>query len=259
MKVIVTSGGTSEKIDDVRTITNMSTGRLGSLIANSFYNIDENIEIIYICSGSAVLPDIPCSIVKINSAIELKESLETILANQKIDAVIHAMAVSDYYVSGLCNLEKIISRVSENLYNYKESLKSSVDISNMIKTEIAENNIDAKEQKKIHSDIDDLIIFMKKTPKVINIIKKLQPKTILVGFKLLVNVSEEKLLEVGTNLLIKNKCDFVLANDLNNISKDYHKGILINSDSTYVHLESKDEIAKAITQNVVTKIRGEKD
>ena len=37
MKIIITAGGTSEKIDDVRTITNTSTGRLGYAIGTVSY------------------------------------------------------------------------------------------------------------------------------------------------------------------------------------------------------------------------------
>ena len=33
-KIIITAGGTSEKIDNVRKITNSSSGRLGMTIAN---------------------------------------------------------------------------------------------------------------------------------------------------------------------------------------------------------------------------------
>ena len=34
MKIIITAGGTSEKIDNVRKITNSSSGKLGLCIAN---------------------------------------------------------------------------------------------------------------------------------------------------------------------------------------------------------------------------------
>ena len=36
MNIIITSGGTSENIDNVRKITNTATGALGSIIANEF-------------------------------------------------------------------------------------------------------------------------------------------------------------------------------------------------------------------------------
>ena len=36
MKILVTAGDTYEPIDDVRKVTHMATGRLGSLIADEF-------------------------------------------------------------------------------------------------------------------------------------------------------------------------------------------------------------------------------
>ena len=36
MNILITSGGTSEKIDQVRSITNHSTGQLGKMIAERF-------------------------------------------------------------------------------------------------------------------------------------------------------------------------------------------------------------------------------
>ena len=49
MRVVITAGGTSEMIDSVRSITNKSSGKLGSLIAENFYNFDNNIEVVYDC------------------------------------------------------------------------------------------------------------------------------------------------------------------------------------------------------------------
>ena len=52
MKIIITAGGTSEKIDDVRTITNSSTGRLGYAIGKAFAeNHNDKIEKIYYLHG----------------------------------------------------------------------------------------------------------------------------------------------------------------------------------------------------------------
>ena len=56
MNVLVTSGGTTENIDTVRRISNMSTGKLGSLIAERFAD-EPNVErVFYICSKTALKP-----------------------------------------------------------------------------------------------------------------------------------------------------------------------------------------------------------
>ena len=58
MKIVITAGGTSERIDDVRTITNSSTGSLGFAIGQAFIrqakteeNPDGPIEKIYYLHG----------------------------------------------------------------------------------------------------------------------------------------------------------------------------------------------------------------
>lgn len=52
-KVIITAGGTSERIDNVRKITNSSTGKLGCTIANEILSTLEDVEIYYICSKTS--------------------------------------------------------------------------------------------------------------------------------------------------------------------------------------------------------------
>jgi phosphopantothenate-cysteine ligase len=95
---------------------------------------------------------------------------------------------------------------------------------------------------------------MNKTPKIIGMIKNLQPQTILVGFKLLNQVSHEQLIETGRTLLEKNNCDFVLANDLTSIQENNHVGYLINKDTTYQTYMSKEEIADGIAVSVIQKL-----
>ena len=70
-KIIITSGGTSERIDNVRKITNSSSGKLGSLIASKLIELNDfNIEkIYYICSKNAIKPT--------NTKIEIIEIVDT--------------------------------------------------------------------------------------------------------------------------------------------------------------------------------------
>ena len=52
MKIMITAGGTSERIDDVRTITNSSTGRLGYAVGKAFAEkYRDDIEKIYYLHG----------------------------------------------------------------------------------------------------------------------------------------------------------------------------------------------------------------
>jgi phosphopantothenate-cysteine ligase len=92
---------------------------------------------------------------------------------------------------------------------------------------------------------------MKRSPKVIRIIKELSPETTLVGFKLLSGVPHEELIDVGYRLLQKNKCDFVMANDLREIGGGMHKGYLIHTDKTYDSMNTNEEIAAMIVRRIL--------
>ena len=60
LNILITAGGTSEKIDDVRRITNTGTGALGAKVAEAFAETPvesgEGRYIVYICSERAVRP-----------------------------------------------------------------------------------------------------------------------------------------------------------------------------------------------------------
>jgi phosphopantothenate-cysteine ligase len=257
MKILITSGGTTEKIDEVRKIKNTATGRLGALIAEEF-SVQSNAEITYLCSTDAIIPKgTEIEIVRIESVSELTQTLTKLLSENKFNAVIHAMAVSDYMVQSVISAEDLAASVAETICNANQTANDFDSIVKTVFSAILDNDKNTN-SKKINSDIDNLMVCMAKTPKVIRLIRQLQEDTILVGFKLLVDVSESALLEVGYNLLLKNNCDFVLANDLTKIQGDTHKGLLIKPNFSYQIYNTKQEIACGIVENILAKIRGAK-
>lgn len=226
MKILITAGGTSEPIDDVRKITNRSTGKLGLAIGERLLlEYPDKLEKLYYLHGeTADYPGGPqVEPVRIGGTVDLKERLTEILTKDSIDAVIHSMAVSDYMVDKVTTVEAI-----------KTGVESA---------EITGN--------KISSSIDDLAIILKRTPKIIGIIKELSPRTKLVGFKLLSNVPHEELIAVAKGLMEKNRCDFVLANDLKEIGGGMHKGYLVHRDGRVDSMETKEEIAEMIARRVM--------
>lgn len=96
LKVLITSGGTSEEIDDVRVLTNKSTGRTAAAIADSL--IEAGMEVTYLHSTTAALPQFSCQKVSFSDFASLKTELSQSLKSAEFDTVIHAAAVSDYSV-----------------------------------------------------------------------------------------------------------------------------------------------------------------
>ena len=233
-KIIITAGGTSERIDNVRKITNSSSGKLGMAIADHLLKENDDLLIYYVCSKSSLKPsDERVKIIEIDGTMSLKNEVENLLLNEKIDYFIHSMAVSDYMTDYVTTIERI-----------KTSVRNSKDLNE------AFSNIEIINGSKISSYEDNLVIVLKPTPKIISIIKDLSPSTYLVGFKLLDGVPKEELIEVAKKLRDKNRCDLVVANDLSNIRNGKHIGYIIDKDDEIEESRGKDEIAKSLVRRI---------
>lgn len=219
-KYIITAGGTSEKIDNVRKITNSGTGKLGYIIANELLANYDDIMIYYVCSKGSYKPiDSKIEVFEVDGVLDLKERIEDLLINNKIDIFIHSMAVSDYMVDYVTNIESIMS-----------------------------NNIRKISGSKISSNEDNLVIVLKPTPKIISLIKNISKETFLVGFKLLDSVSKMELIDVAKKLRDKNNCDLVVANDLNNIRNGVHEAFIIDKNDNFEVASGKEDIAKKLVR-----------
>jgi len=104
---------------------------------------------------------------------------------------------------------------------------------------------------KIRSDMEDMLLFMERTPKIISLFQSLSPGSTLVGFKLLNNAPLETLIDRGFQILTQNKCSFVLANDLKDITGGRHIGYLIDKRKSFTRYASKTDIAAAIVSAAI--------
>jgi len=242
MNVLITSGGTIEKIDNVRSISNLSTGRLGSTIANSFLKNPVTNKIFYICSKTTILPESDeihpdnediLEVIYANSVTDVENAIEYVFSVAKIDIIIHSMAVSDYRVKSITTLSAL--RENDNISDFSATLTG---------------NNDGQTVGKISSKLDDMVLIMERTQKVISKFKELSPDSILVGFKLLDNVTLETLIDKGFEVLTTNNCSFVLANDLKDIRGNDHIGYLIDRNRCFARYTTKAEIANAIVRAV---------
>lgn len=93
-KVVVTSGGTIEPIDDARVITNRSSGKMGKALAEAAYRAGADVTLIH--AGHAVVSNLPINRISFHSSNDLSTILENELSDA--DILFHAAAVSDFTV-----------------------------------------------------------------------------------------------------------------------------------------------------------------
>ncbi|MCL2124570.1 MAG: phosphopantothenate--cysteine ligase [Oscillospiraceae bacterium] len=245
MNVLITSGGTTERIDTVRSISNMSTGSLGSMVADRFSGESSIEKIFYICGMSAIRPLSERVAVKpVDSVANLESVVRETLGSSDIDIIIHAMAVSDYRARSVMSADSLAGSIVSNLGKLMglDGSAASSAVLELLKSHESAISLEGK----ISSDMDGILLFMERTPKIIALFHELSPRSMLIGFKLLDNVPLDALMDAGYKLLIQNKCSFVLANDLRDISDKQHTGYLIDKEKNYTRHSSKAEIAAAI-------------
>ncbi|HFI0213205.1 TPA: phosphopantothenate--cysteine ligase [Streptococcus suis] len=224
MKLLITSGGTSEAIDQVRAITNHASGNLGKIIAEQALKDGHEVTLVTTKQAVKPHPQKNLSIIEITNVESLKSTLEPLVKTHH--ALIHSMAVSDYtpvYMTGL------------------EEVQASEDITSLLDKKNVETKISSKD--------DYQVLFLKKTPKVISYVKKWNSAIQLIGFKLLVDVPKEELFAVARQSIERNGADYIVANDLTDIKVNQHIAYLVDKTSE-VQATTKEEIAQLILKTL---------
>ena len=96
LRVLITSGGTAERIDGVRVLTNLSTGYTGAYLASHFQRCGHDVVLVRAASAVAAPPLVRES--RFVTYEELDTALEHALGEEAFDVVIHAAAVGDFRV-----------------------------------------------------------------------------------------------------------------------------------------------------------------
>jgi len=222
MKILITSGGTKVPIDSVRSITNMSKGTFGAQIAEEFWNNSKNInnEIIFLYAKGSKLPYLSDYDAEFGCAINWAADFKKI----------------EY----------------ETFQQYRSKLFSLLSTENpdivILAAAVSDYEVENIIDGKIRSS-DDLIIRLKPAQKLISKVKEFCPKTILCGFKLLVNSTEKELIQAAQSSINDNGCDIVVANDLSTIKDTENHSLIINTPNWHKQFFRKDYYLPNVVYN----------
>ena len=219
MKVLITSGGTREYLDENLVLMNINSGALGSIIADAFVG-DSGIEnpkheVYYLHSKSSVRPVsfISCINIEKNSVKEVYEAMEELVP--KMDLVIHTMSISHFY------FEK----------------------NNLVGNNLVENN-----------EIEFFTEYIYKnaliSPNILLLIKQWNPVVSLVSFKSTVGETVKGLVKKARAFGLKNGCDIVVASDKKQIEKNKeYISYFVRPDGSYEPFHNEEQIAKGLLQS----------
>jgi len=200
MKILITGGGCREYIDSVRVVTNSSTGRTSAVLADELAS--KGNEITLITAENAIKPqDSSIKIINFQTGEELASAIKSELSSTCYDAVIHSAAVSDF--------------VPDTITINGETVKAG------------------KDAPKLHSG-NEMLVSFRASPKIAD---KLHDWAKLGGnanakvvcFKLTNNADESEKTRAVTKLFGHSGADFVVYNDLSEITKDEHPFKILKS------------------------------
>ena len=228
--ILITAGPTNEYIDEVMKITNMSTGRLGVELTKNYLNEGANVTLIatrsvfrsglferYGLVNNPNLKSIP-----IETTEDMYNALESESQN-KYDLVIHSSAVGDYKPEFSFRMEDLAKEIEVSIKEGKITYEELLEV-------LTNPNCKVNDDTKISSYEPHLTVKLTLTTKLISHLREWYPNALLVGFKLLENVEKEYLMEVARKLCIKNRMDYIIANDLHDLRQGQHLSFLVNEE-----------------------------
>jgi phosphopantothenate---cysteine ligase (CTP) len=172
MNVVITGGPSSEPIDDVRLITNRSTGELGVILAQAFRQSGHEVSLFLGRLSQFRLPEAAY----FDRNEDLKRMLGEMNESKSVDVVLHAAALADFQVVA-----------------------------------VRAGNIDVG-LKKIGSENDTLSVDLAPKPKVIANLRDLFPNALIVGWKLELEGSRDDLIGEAMRQVKKNRTDACVIN-----------------------------------------------
>ena len=215
MNCIVTAGPTYEPLDDVRRLTNFSTGKLGSQLGNFLVAQGHQVTLLYGYYAIYHEKQTAQRIVPFDTTSDLRAKLES-FGREKVDAVFHAAAVSDF------GFGKVFERAA---------------------------NGELREAKsgKISTRDGTLLAELVPTPKIISSLRRFFPTSWIVGWKYEVEGDRPSVIAKAEQQIRENKTDACVAN-----GRAYGFGFgLILAGGEKTHFSDTTELFRALEKMVM--------
>ncbi|HVU09600.1 MAG TPA: phosphopantothenoylcysteine decarboxylase [Verrucomicrobiae bacterium] len=210
MNCIVTAGPTYELLDDVRRLTNFSTGKLGTELANFLAARGHNVTLLIGEMATYKGERRAQSVKTFSTTSDLRAKLKS-FSSKKVDAIFHGAAVSDFAFGQIFVEKKPDEFVA---------LKSS---------------------KKISTRAGNLLVELLPTPKIIAELRGWFPKTKIVGWKFGADGKRADAIRAAQKQIGESSTDACVAN-----GPAYGKGFNLVSAKTQKHFASAEKLFIAL-------------
>ena len=212
MKCIVTAGPTYEPLDEVRRLTNFSTGRLGSELVNFLAERGHDVTLLIGQQATWRGQRNAAAVETFTTTDDLRERLER-LKGPEVGAVFHAAAVNDFKFGDAW--QGIPGKAMERV-----------------------------RAGKLPTRAENLLVELVSTPKVIAELRSFYPKGVIVGWKYELDGDQQAVIEKATRQIAENKTDACVAN-----GAAYGPGFgIVTAKGKLSHCETTKELFKRLEE-----------
>jgi phosphopantothenate-cysteine ligase len=244
MNVVVTGGGTVAPIDEVRFISNLSSGRFSAALTEAW--LRRGATVFHIVAPRAEQPyrrlarfDLDRSEAEAGAEVARLEALRR-----------------EYQAAGdrLRLLPLRLGTVADYAATLERTLRTgAIDVA-MLAMAVSDYEPEPVSGK-IDSDQTHLVVRCRRTPKVIRSVRDWAPGVYLVGFKLSVGATPEALIRRAEEACHTNRADLTLANDLIPLRQGRHTVHLVRPGQPAETLGPSPELADEVVARVAELVR----
>jgi phosphopantothenoylcysteine synthetase/decarboxylase len=209
MRILITAGPSYEPIDQVRRLSNFSTGELGTLLSEGFAEAGHAVLCFRGTASSFAAPLWPVEVVQFTTNDDLASQLQRLIARDQVNIVFHAAALCDFKV------REVLNEKGEPLTD-----------------------------EKISSDDGAVRLTLEPAPKLISGLRRLFPAAILVGWKYELEGGVDELIAKGRRQMDECLTDACVLN-----GAAYGTGFgLITRSGEQLHLPTKATLCRFLIE-----------
>jgi phosphopantothenoylcysteine synthetase/decarboxylase len=210
-RALVTTGPAWERIDDVRRITNFSTGHIGTLLADALVRAGWDVVLLRGETSTAPMPsECAVDVQTFAGVSDLRALLGNLTGTNAFNAIFHAAALSDFIVS-----------------------------------EVSDDDGRVLTERKIESRAGDIVVRLSPAPKILPELRNLVHDAFIVGWKFELNGDRSNAIARAQRQLLEARTDLCVVN-----GPAYGDGfgILRAHQTNIIHVADRDALVTALVE-----------
>lgn len=245
MNVLITSGGTVAPIDDVRVITNRSTGRFAASLAMAW--LRQGASVTYLATTPTTIGPLELPTMRIDQATEVQELRHRFM---------HAITDAWHFGGKLKRIDLAEGTVGDYAAELQLVCRSRQWDFVMLAAAVSDFE-PLPAAGKIDSDAEEIEIRLKRTPKVIRQVRDwVGENARLIGFKLTSGSDDSVLEAIAREACRRNRADATIGNDQSSVRTGKQRVTLVRANEPAEWFEAGDDLGDRVVRRLLETMSG---